>query len=146
MNPKYNDILPLPHPVSKTHPPMPRENRAAQFAPFAALTGHDAAIDETARLTDRRIELDENELAVLDRKWRCLCDHLDERPLVTIVYFEADTQKDGGAYRTAVGTIEKIEHGGGIVWMSGGDKIPLCDIVALESELLLRFIEGDDFL
>ncbi len=146
MNQKYNDILPLPHPVSETHAPMPLADRAAQFAPFAALVGHDAAIEETARLTDRRIELDEGELAVLDRKWQYLCTHLDEHPLVTVTWFEADKHKDAGAYRTPVGTIDKIVNAKGYICMSSGETIPLCDIVALDSELLRCFISCEDIV
>ncbi len=146
MNQKYNDILRLPRPVSKTHVPMSRENRAAQFAPFAALTGHDAAIEETARLTERRVELDEDALAELDHKWRILREHLEERPLVTITYFKADKQKDGGVYNTVVGTIENVNEQQGWLALSDGTVIPLCDIAALDSELLRCFVGSDDLL
>ena len=136
MNPKYRDMLSLPHPASGTHTPMPPEQRAAQFAPFAALVGHDAAIRETARLTDRRIEPDEQMLALLDHKWRCLCDRLHDRPLVEITFFQADTQKSGGAYRTAVGTIDTIDTIHRCLHLSGGETIPLCDILVIESDAL----------
>ncbi len=108
MNPKYTDMVPLPHPVSETHPPMSRENRAAQFAPFAALAGHDAALAETARLTERYIEPDEQARDLLDYRLKMLLYHLDEQPTVTVTWFEADKQKDGGAYRTVTGAVSAV--------------------------------------
>ena len=86
---KYDEILSLPHHVSKTRPQMPMSDRAAQFAPFAALTGYDSAIKETGRLTDERIELDEEALTALDLKYQLLMEALDEAPKVTITYFPA---------------------------------------------------------
>ena len=94
---KYDDIIGLPHPVSVKHPRMAREDRAAQFSPFAALTGYDAAISETQRLTEKRRELDENKKAELDAKMADLVRQLDEHPTVRITYFKEDDRKDGGA-------------------------------------------------
>ena len=99
----YDDIINLPHPVSAKHPRMPMMDRAAQFSPFAALVGHGAAIEETARLTNRRVELTEEEKALLDDKLRLLLETGREG---AITYFLPDGRKDGGAYVTAVG-IEK---------------------------------------
>ena len=87
MNNNYEDIINLPHHVSTKRPQMPLKDRAAQFAPFAALTGHDEAIKETARLTDERIELDESTLAILNDKIQIILDNLDIEPEITVTYF-----------------------------------------------------------
>ncbi len=133
MKQDYSELLALPHPVSKTHAPMSRRQRAAQFAPFAALVGHEAAIAQTARLTERRIELDEGELAELDRRWRQWKNYGEKAPSVTVVYFEADKQKDGGAYLTVSGTIEKMEEWRGVLRVAGRE-IPLEDIYTITWE------------
>ena len=109
MNRKYNEIMRLPHHVSKTRPQMPMSDRAAQFAPFAALTGYDAAIKETGRLTDERIELDEGALTALNMRYQLLMDALDEAPEVTITYFQPDERKAGGKYITATGAVKKVD-------------------------------------
>ena len=102
MNNRYDEIINLPHHVSKTRPQMPMSDRAAQFTPFAALTGYDAAIKETGRLTDERIELDEEALTALDRKYQLLMDTLDDAPEVTIIYFQPDERKAGGQYLSLI--------------------------------------------
>ena len=107
---EYDDIINLPHHVSTRHPPMPMYDRAAQFAPFAALTGHDAAIKETERLTEDWVELDEDSKELLDEKLQVIREHLDERQEVTITYFEPDERKQGGAYRTITGKVKKIDE------------------------------------
>ena len=94
---KYSDIIDLPHHVSTKHPHMSPEDRAAQFSPFAALTGYDDAIRETGRLTERRVELDDEELARLDEKFHILQEHLEEQPVVRFTYFKPDMRKEGGA-------------------------------------------------
>ena len=94
MTRKYDDILHLPHPTSKKHPRMPISDRAAIFSPFAALTGHAAAIQETARLTDQKIELDEDTKAELDRRQAILLEHIAEQPEVTITWFCPDEKKE----------------------------------------------------
>ena len=99
-NEKYSDIINLPHPESRTHPRMPRSDRAAQFAPFAALTGYDDAVAEAGRLTSSKIELDENELERLDRALAYLTEHQAAHPAVTVTYFVPDDKKSGGAYFT----------------------------------------------
>ena len=109
MKTKYEDILNLPHHVSKTRPQMPMSDRAAQFAPFAALTGYDAAIKETGRLTDEKIELDEEALTALDMKYQLLMDALTDAPAVTITYFQPDERKDGGKYITTTCAVKKLD-------------------------------------
>ena len=108
MKTEYDDIIDLPHHVSKVHPQMPPSARAAQFSPFAALTGYEDVIDETARLTVPKRELDESEKAELDRKVGVLISRLGERPVVRIEYFVPDERKDGGKYATKSGAIVKI--------------------------------------
>ena len=104
----YDDIINLPHHVSKTRQRMSMLDRAAQFSPFAALTGYDATIKETGRLTDEKIELDEGALTILNMKFQTLIDNLKEQPDVSITYFKPDIRKTGGSYETVTGVIKKI--------------------------------------
>ena len=110
MNNPYEDIMHLSRPVSRRHLPMSMHDRAAQFSPFAALTGYDAAIEETARLTDRQAELAESSKEVLDKKIRAIQDAIDGMPEVTVTFFEPDLRKTGGAYRTITGRVKKIDE------------------------------------
>ena len=135
MNRKYNEIMGLPHHVSKIRPQMPMSDRAAQFAPFAALTGYDAAIKETGRLTDERIELDVEALSALDMKYQLLMEALDEAPEVTITYFQPDERKAGGKYVSAVGAVKKIDDFERRITMQDGAKIPMDDVLSIEGEL-----------
>ena len=135
MNGKYDEIMGLPHHVSKTRPQMPMSDRAAQFAPFAALTGYDAAIKETRRLTDERIELDVEALSALDMKYQLLMEALDEAPEVTITYFRPDERKTGGKYVSAVGAVKKIDDFERRITMQDGAKIPMDDVLSIEGEL-----------
>ena len=121
----YEDIVSLPHPVSKRHAPMPLLNRAAQFAPFAALTGYDAAIGETARWTEEERILSDSEIADLDRKLRALIRLLPEHPEVTITYFQPDARKTGGAYLTVEGSVTKVDGRGQCLILDSGDVIPM---------------------
>ena len=125
----YDDIIDLPHPTSAKHPRMPMADRAAQFSPFAALVGHGAAIQETARLTDRRIELTEEEKAVLDEK---LCLLRDTGGEAVFTYFFADGKKDGGAYVTAAGSIKKLDLRSRRVILTDGSVIPAEDLLEIE--------------
>lgn len=134
MSGPYDDILNLPHPTSKNHPRMSIQERAAQFSPFAALTGHAAAIAETARLTDRKMELDEDTRAELDRRQAILLEQISERPEVTVTWFRPDERKDGGAYVTTAGWLKKIDQVERILVLMDGTNIPLEDVAALESD------------
>ena len=129
---RYDDIIDQPHWQSPTHPRMSRLNRAAQFAPFAALTGYDAALLETGRLTDEFKELDENCKAELDEKLRYLVAHLHEEPTVTITYFRPDGKKDGGAYLSAAGVVRKIDEYKKTVIMENQIVIPVDWIFEIE--------------
>ena len=129
MKSKYDEIMGRPHHVSKTRPQMPMSDRAAQFAPFAALTGYDAAIKETGRLTDDKIELDEEALTALDMKYQLLMDALDDAPEVTITYFQPDERKAGGKYIMATGALKKVDDFERRITMQDGTKIPMDDVM-----------------
>ncbi len=135
MSGRYDDILSLPHPTSKKHPRMSAQDRAAQFSPFAALTGYHRVIQEVARQTEARRELGEEEQARLDRKLQFLLDHLAERPEVQICYFQADTRKAGGAYVTVVGAVEKLDRYTRSIHMADGRKISLDDLWEIDGAL-----------
>ena len=133
MSGPYDDIINLPHPTSQRHPRMPIHDRAAIFSPFAALSGHGTAIAETARLTERRIELDEDTRAELDRRQAILLEHMDEQPEITVTWFQPDERKDGGAYLTATSWLKKFRELERLLVLADGTEIPLEDVVALES-------------
>lgn len=120
---RYEDIMHLPHHVSGHHPQMPEGDRAAQFAPFAALTGYEDAIREAARLTDPEILLDEEVKAQLDRKLEFLEKHLSEQPEITVTYFCPDSRKDGGAYHRIRGKIRRIDPVRKVLCMTDGREI-----------------------
>lgn len=129
MTEDYSDIINLPHHVSRNHPQMPMEARAAQFAPFAALTGYDAVIHETARLTDKQVELEEYDNERLNRKFAELMDNFDNHPEITVSYFKPDERKAGGSYTTASGTIKKFDSYEHMLQMDDGTKIPIANIM-----------------
>ena len=135
MNNRYDEIINLPHHVSKTRPQMPMSDRAAQFAPFAALTGYDAAIKETGRLTDEKIEMDEEALNILNMKFQILVDSLDDEPEVTFTYFKPDERKAGGAYIEITGTVKKVDDFERLIVMQNGTKMPMDDIQNIEGEI-----------
>ena len=114
---------------------MSELERAAQFAPFAALTGYDSAIKETGRLTDEKIELDEEALTALDMKYQILMDAFDDAPEVTITYFQPDERKAGGKFVSAVGAVKKIDDFERRITMRDGAKIPMDDVLSIEGEL-----------
>lgn len=131
---KYGDMLNMPHHVSATRPQMPMSDRAAQFSPFAALTGYDAAIKETGRLTDTKIELDDEELHRLNLKFQFLVEYLEDEPEVAVTYFKADERKAGGAYLKATGIVKKLDDFERLITMQDGTKIPMDDILTIESD------------
>ena len=130
----YDDILHLPHPTSKRHPRMPIADRAAQFSPFAALTGHGAAIEETARVTERRIELDEDAKEQLDQTLQLLLERIAEQPEVTVTRFSPDKKKAGGQYHTATGKLKRIDTQESRLILTDGNQIPLEDLLEIRSE------------
>ena len=135
MSGPYDDIINLPHPTSTKHPRMPMSDRAAIFSPFAALTGHAAAIQETARLTDQRMELDEDTRAELDRKQKILIDHIADQPEVTITWFCPDEKKSGGAYVVSMGRLKKVDDVADTLKLADETTIPLNEIVDLQCNL-----------
>ena len=135
MNSKYNEIMNLPHHVSKTRPQMAMSDRAAQFAPFAALTGYDDAVKETGRLTDDKIELEESSLNELNAKIQLLRDNLADGPEITFTYFKPDERKAGGAYLTTTGTVKKLDDYERQIVLQDGTKLPTDDIWDMEGEL-----------
>ena len=128
MSGTYDDIIALPHPEPRTHPRMSLHDRAAQFSPFAALTGHSAAIAETGRLTDSRITLDESEMARVDAALQRLRELLPQEPVASITYFVPDERKAGGSYQTITGTARRIDTVNGILLLTDRREVPIADI------------------
>lgn len=126
---KYNDIINLEHHISKSHKQMSLENRAVQFAPFSALTGYDEAIKEIARITQNRIELDEELKHTLNKKLICIQSQISSNPRVTITYFVPDSKKLGGKYQTVTGNVRKIDKYNKIIILINGLKIPIIEII-----------------
>ena len=136
---EYGDIIHLPHPVSKKHPRMSMHDRAAQFSPFAALTGHDEAIRETARLTDEKSNLDETYTAGLDEKLVILMSKQEEKPTATITYFLRDERKAGGSYEVLEGQIRKVDLYEHVLVMEDRSGIPLDDVLDIESDIFRKY-------
>lgn len=134
MNP-YDDIINLPHHTSSSRPHMSAHDRAAQFSPFAALTGYDSAITETGRLTDKKVEMDEYSKLDMNERLCIIQCQMDEQPEVSITYFQPDKKKSGGAYITATGCVKKIDEYERTVVMQDDTKIPIDDIFEIDGEL-----------
>ena len=132
---RYEDIINLPHYEPKHHARMPMESRAAQFAPFAALTGHDAAIQETARLTDEQISLGDCEIDDLNRKMQVLALHLGEEIDIEVTYFVPDEKKSGGSYQHHKGILRIIDEYDNSLVFIDGKRIPIHSIAGLDSKL-----------
>lgn len=132
----YDDIIDLPHHTSSKHPRMSRIDRAAQFSPFAALSGHDAAIAETARLTSQRIELAEDSENALDKKLQNLSEMIIYQPQVSITYFVPDSRKTGGAYQSVTGIVKRVDTIKRCIVLDNKAEIPLDEIIDLSCELL----------
>lgn len=146
MTKEYDDIIHLPHHVSKARPHMAGIDRAAQFSPFAALTGHSASVKETARLTNVRVELDENMKDALSDRLQILADRLDEEHEIEVTYFQPDMKKNGGAYVSAVCTVKKIDKYERVIVMTDGTVIPIVEIVSIDGQIFetLGFHECDE--
>lgn len=125
MSGPYDDIIDLSHPTSERHPRMPMANRAAQFSPFAALSGYDDAVKETARLTDGKIDLTEEEKSILDARLQ----RLTPGENAAITYFQPDARKQGGAYLTASGEVKRIDGAAREIVLTDGRRIPIDDIL-----------------
>ena len=131
---QYDDIIRRERHVSPRHPPMSNYDRAAQFSPFAALTGHDAAILETARLTDEKRDLDETELSALNRELQKVLVCLEDEPEVTITYFEPDNRKSGGIYRTVTDSVKKLDTFERQLVLKNGTKILINNVMEMQIE------------
>ena len=133
---KYDDMIGLPHPVSKFHPPMARIKRAAQFASFDALTGFGAAIHEAGRETEEKKEMSEDEIDMIDARLAVIEKHINEQPNITVTYFLPDNKKAGGRYVTVSGKVKKLDGMKCAIIMTNGTKIPIGDV---------QYIDGDMF-
>ena len=131
MQDNYEDIMYLPHYRSKIRQAMPLRDRAAQFAPFAALTGYDAASSETARLTDRRIEPDDETVRILNERVRQLRERISEKPEATVTFFVPDLRKAGGKYVTVHGRVRRVDEFEGTLVLTDGRKLPLADVIEI---------------
>lgn len=131
----YDDIINLPHHVSVVHPHMSLYDRAAQFAPFKALTGYEDDISETARLTFERVELDEERIAQLDAQLRVLEEHLAEAPVVTVAFFCPDERKDGGSYEVVTGAVRKVDAVRRVLVLAECE-VAIEDIYSIKGEVL----------
>ena len=130
----YDDIIALPHPTSRRHPRMPAADRAAQFAPFAALTGYAAAVKETARETEAFMELAEDEAAALDRQLRLLEERVQNRPWVVLTCFQPDQRKTGGAYVEVQGRVKRMDAAAATITLEDGREIPINYILEIKEE------------
>lgn len=131
MSGKYDDIIDLPHPTSKKHPRMSRQNRAAQFSPFAALTGYDAAIKETERNTEKKRILSEDAIAEINENLQLIQEKKNEHPYVYISYFEKDIKKEGGIYKTIISQYKHLDEYKNILITIDGNEIPIEDISSI---------------
>ena len=139
---EYEDIFHLPHPVSGTHPQMSMHDRAAQFSPFAALSGYEEAVEEEARLTEEKILLDEYEKQRIDARLQKIRDDLqekgkEEKPRISVTFFLPDQKKAGGAYVTVTGQVKKMDTYKQQLLLTDGSAIPFQEIVELEGDLFL---------
>jgi hypothetical protein len=134
MTDQYDDIINLPHHVSSTRPRMSAIDRAAQFSPFAALTGYDVSIKESARLTGERLELDDSQKEDISDKLRFVTEQLDADTEIRITYFLPDTRKTGGEYVTVSGTVKKIDEYERMIIMSDGKQIPIDEVIDVDCD------------
>lgn len=132
----YDDIINLPHHQSDRRTHMSLCDRAAQFAPFSALTGHDDAIKETARLTDKKLELDDYEQMLLNNKMNFILNHINEQLEITVTYFIPDSAKEGGMYLDFAGNIKKFDSVQRKICFTDKTEIFLDDIIEIKSEIL----------
>ena len=135
MSSKYSKIINMSHHVSKSRPQMSMYQRAAQFAPFAALTGHSAAINETARLTDRKIDLSDSECDLLNMKTSILMEHIHEHPEVSIAFFVNDECKEGGHYITHSGIVKSCDDYEQTIFFEDGTRIRTSEIIDIRGKL-----------
>ena len=138
----YDDIINLPHHVSTTRPYMAAIDRAAQFSPFAALTGYDNAIKETARLTDERVEMDEYMKDALCDRLQIIVERIKEHPEIAITYFQPDPKKNGGTFITSMGAAKGIDEYERVVVMGDGTMIPIDEIISIDGQIFENVCDG----
>jgi len=131
----YEDIINMPHHVSERHPQMSIESRAAQFAPFAALTGYSDAVKETARKTEKRIEIDEGLKLKLNNKLQKILENINTTPEITFTYFVYDEKKEGGKYVNKRGIVKKIDTANEYIILTDKTKIPISEIININDEI-----------
>ncbi len=136
---QYDDIINLPHHVSKRHPQMSLYARSAQFAPFAALTGYDDAIKETSRETSEKIDIDDELKSILDSKLQIIMEHIKNKPEISFTYFIPDSKKDGGSYITVIGIVRKIDLYNQIIYLANNTEIPINDIINISGEIFKMY-------
>ena len=136
---RYDDIIGLEHPISKTHPPMARIKRAAQFASFDALTGFGEAIYEAGRETEEKLELSEDMIEMIDAKLAVIEQHIKEQPSISVTYFLPDDKKAGGRYVTVSGNVQKLDGVERVIMMEDGTRIPIEDVRMIEGDLFRAF-------
>ena len=132
---KYDDIIKLPHHVSKRHPQMSIMARSAQFAPFAALSGYDEAVKETARLTDKRLEIDDGLKSILNNKLQYILENININPEIVFTYFVYDKKKTGGKYIEKIGIVKKIDLIEKYIQLTDKSKIPIEEIIDINGEI-----------
>ena len=131
----YDDIINLPHYKSKRHPPMSLYARSAQFAPFAALTGYEDAVKETARNTNERIEIDDELKVILDSKLQILNENINKKKEIIFTYFVPDMKKEGGEYVTVIGIVKKIDNINRVIVLADKKEIPIDEIIDISGDL-----------
>jgi len=139
MKDDYGDMIDMPHHVSLRHPQAAMEARAAQFAPFAALTGYYDVIEETARLTDESAELDEESISELNDKIVYLCARLKDAPEITVTFFRPDEKKAGGSYLSVTGTVKRVDELEHRLIMDDGRSIAMGFITGIDGEIFEGF-------
>lgn len=127
----YDDIINIPRWNPKSHPRMSEDDRAAQFAPFAALTGYDAMVNETARSTDVRSDLDEEQMLALNEVLSLIAERIGEHPKISVTWFRKDARKQGGAYVKTEGKVRDVDLTGRLIVLKDGSSISMDDIAAI---------------
>ena len=138
-NRQYDDIINMPHHVSEKHPQMSLYMRSAQFAPFAALTGYEEVVKETARQVENKIEIDEELKEILDSKLQIILENLQLKPELSFTYFVPDLKKDGGEYITVCGIVKKIDIHNQLIYLVNNTKIPIDDIIDISGNIFKIF-------
>ena len=132
---QYDDIINLPHHISKKHPQMSLYARSAEFAPFAALTGYEEAVKETARETNERIDIEDELKSILDGKLQIILEQIKNHPEISITYFIADSKKNGGEYVTVTGLVKKVDLYNQYIYLIDYTEIPINEIIDISGDI-----------